>query len=133
MRISLISGPRKKIQMRFFPESICRACNKRDQVQRVPGSNNIVAQTRYPTDLSYLRFKNLTVGYTIPSVLSQKANIQKVRVYFSAQNLAEWTKQDLPVDPEINETEAQWGTTFPYTRTDLIWFNKLIFDNNLQD
>ncbi|MEN6455324.1 MAG: TonB-dependent receptor, partial [Prolixibacteraceae bacterium] len=83
----------------------------------VPGSNNFVAQTRYLTDLSYLRFKNLTVGYTIPSVLSQKANIQKVRVYFSAQNLAEWTKQDLPVDPEINETEAQWGRTFPYTRT----------------
>ncbi len=83
----------------------------------VPGSNNYVAQSRYLTDLSYLRFKNLTIGYTLPVSLTKKANIQKMRVYFSAQNLAEIASKNLPVDPEINETEAQWGRTFPYTRT----------------
>ncbi len=83
----------------------------------IPGSNNFAAQSRYLTDLSYLRFKNLTIGYTIPSALSEKANIQKVRVYFSGQNLAEWTSKNLPVDPEVDETEAQWGRTFPYMRT----------------
>ena len=83
----------------------------------IPGSNNFVAQSRYLTDLSYLRFKNLTIGYTLPVALTQKANIQKLRVYLSAQNLAEITSKNLPVDPEINETEAQWGRTFPYTRT----------------
>jgi carotenoid cleavage dioxygenase-like enzyme len=31
--------------------------------------------------------KNITVGYTIPQILTRKAYIQKARVYFSADNL----------------------------------------------
>lgn len=83
----------------------------------VPGSNNFVVQTRYLNDLSYLRFKNLTIGYTLPSTLTKTIYMQKVRVYFSGQNLAEWTNNNLPVDPEIDEAESQWGRTFPYSRT----------------
>lgn len=83
----------------------------------IPGSNNFASQSRYLTNLAYLRLKNLTVGYTIPEALSKKINVQKVRVYFSGQNLAEWTSQDLPIDPEVDEKEAQWGRTFPYLRT----------------
>ena len=83
----------------------------------VPGSNNFVSQTRYLNDLSYLRLKNLTVGYTIPQQLTRKAYIQKARLFFSGENLAEFKNKRLPVDPEIDEAESQWGRTFPYFRT----------------
>jgi hypothetical protein len=82
-----------------------------------PGSNNFVAQSRYLLSMAYLRLKNLTVGYTLPVNLTQKIGIDKVRVYFSGQNLFEFKDSRLPVDPEINETESQWGRTYPYPRT----------------
>ncbi|MDR2127137.1 MAG: TonB-dependent receptor [Prevotellaceae bacterium] len=82
-----------------------------------PGSNNFVAQTRYLLNMAYLRLKNLTIGYTLPVSLTQKIGVDKVRVYFSGQNLFEIKDSRLPVDPEINETEAQWGRTYPYPRT----------------
>ena len=76
-----------------------------------------MTQSRYLTDLSYFRFKNLTIGYTLPNHISKLAYMQKVRVYFSAQNIAEIVSDRLPVDPETDEAESQWGRTFPYTRT----------------
>lgn len=81
------------------------------------GSNNFITQSRYLLDMSYLRFKNMTVGYSLPYSLINKIKLQKVRVYFSAQNLGEIVDKRLPVDPEINETEAAWGRTYPYSRT----------------
>ena len=82
-----------------------------------PGSNNFVAQTRYLLDMSYLRFKNMTIGYTIPKELIQKIKMDKVRLYVSGLNLATFKNSKLPVDPEIDEAEAQWGRTFPYSKT----------------
>jgi TonB-linked SusC/RagA family outer membrane protein len=81
------------------------------------GSNNFVTNDRYLLDMAYLRFKNLTVGYTIPQNLTKKVKIERARVYFSGQNLMEHKNKHLPVDPEINETEANWGRTYPYMRT----------------
>ena len=51
------------------------------------GSMNFYPQSRYLMNMSYLRFKQLTVGYTLPVSITQKALIQKARVYFSAENL----------------------------------------------
>ena len=38
-------------------------------------------------DASYVRLKNLTFGYAIPTAITQKAGINKVRVYFNGENL----------------------------------------------
>lgn len=81
------------------------------------GSNNFVTQSRYLLDMSYLRFKNLTFGYTVPRSLTEKISVSKARIYFSGQNLAEFKSDKLPVDPEINDSEANWGRTYPYART----------------
>lgn len=83
----------------------------------VQGSNNFAQQSRYLLNMSYLRLKNLTVGYTLPRATTSKIGLDKVRVYFSGQNLAEFKSSRLPVDPEIDETEAAWGRTYPYPRT----------------
>ena len=86
------------------------------------GTNNYYPQSRYLTDMSYLRLKNVTFGYTLPAELTRKAYIQKARIYFSANNLFLLYKgNDLPVDPEINTGAGLkyggWGRTAPITRT----------------
>jgi TonB-linked SusC/RagA family outer membrane protein len=58
---------------------------------------------RYLQNIRYLRFKNLTVGYTIPVELTKKAGIDLFRVYFSGENLCYWSpikKNSKYVDPE---------------------------------
>ena len=59
--------------------------------------------TRYLQDIRYLRLKNLSVGYTVPATLTRKAGIDRLRVYFSGENLYYWSplkKHSLYVDPE---------------------------------
>lgn len=73
--------------------------------------------------MSYLRLKNVTLGYTLPKQLTQKASIQTLRLYVSANNLFLLHKGNgnLPLDPEINTGEGEdyggWGRTLPITRT----------------
>ena len=42
---------------------------------------------RFITNASYLNIQNINFGYTLPSKLTQKYNIQNIRVYFSGENL----------------------------------------------
>ena len=59
--------------------------------------------TRYLQNIRYLRFKNLTVGYTLPKKWLDKVNVDKVRIYFTGENLHYWSplkKNCLYVDPE---------------------------------
>ena len=46
---------------------------------------------RYLQNLRYLRFKNLTVGYSLPQKWIRKAYLEKVRVYFTGENLCYWS------------------------------------------
>lgn len=59
-----------------------------------------VAQTRYLQNAAYLRLKNVTLGYHLPSKLMQKINVSSVRVFISGQNLLTWTKLSKAFDPE---------------------------------
>lgn len=72
------------------------------------GCNNFYTQSRYLMNMAYLRFKTLTVGYTLPVDLTRKAFIQKARIYFSADNLALLYNGNRKshIDPEIT-----WGST----------------------
>jgi TonB-linked SusC/RagA family outer membrane protein len=58
------------------------------------------ASDLYIEDGSYLRLKNLQLGYSIPSTIINKANISKVRIYISGENLLTWTKYS-GLDPEV--------------------------------
>ena len=63
---------------------------------------NMRQQDRYLLDMSYLRLKNVTAGYTLPSNLTQKAWIKRARVYVSLENFITWDHlSGTPVDPEI--------------------------------
>ena len=64
-----------------------------------PNNNNRVSD-RFIEDGSYLRLKNIQIGYTLPKRLLNKFDISKVRVYASGQNLLTATKYT-GYDPEI--------------------------------
>ncbi|MBQ0024535.1 MAG: SusC/RagA family TonB-linked outer membrane protein, partial [Bacteroidales bacterium] len=56
---------------------------------------------KYLLDMSYLRLKNVTFGYTIPQKITRKASIDKVRAYVSLENFLTFDKlRGLPIDVE---------------------------------
>ncbi|WP_258105680.1 TonB-dependent receptor [Marinoscillum sp. MHG1-6] len=64
-------------------------------------NNNQRVSDRYIEDGSYLRIKNLTLGYTLPKSVLEAMKIQKLRAYISIQNLATFTKYT-GFDPEVD-------------------------------
>ncbi len=57
--------------------------------------------SRYVYDGSYVRLKNLSLGYSLPEEVVEKIGFQKIRLSLSGQNLLTFT--DYPgVDPEVN-------------------------------
>lgn len=81
------------------------------------GDKNQQTQSRYLQDASYLRLKNLQIGYAIPTMMSQKIGLQFVRIYMSGENL--WTKSDISgvFDPELLGGDWGAGKTYPLQRT----------------
>jgi hypothetical protein len=82
---------------------------------------NTQVQTRYLQDAGYLRIKNVRLGYSLPKSLLQKAKIQRVYFYVSAQNLATFTHLTKTFDPEVAISTPQ-GTNgdakvYPLQRT----------------
>ncbi len=59
-------------------------------------------------DGSYIKVKNITLGYTLPTNLSGKAKIQKLRVYGTLYNSLIYTKSDLlkGIDPETGASDS---------------------------
>ena len=80
---------------------------------------NQKAQTRYLQDASYIRLKNLQVGYTIPQELSRKFFVQNLRLYVSVDNLWTHTKLSKVFDPETIKGgyNGSYGNAYPLSRT----------------
>ena len=57
-------------------------------------NNSTKASSRFMYNGSYLRISNITLGYTLPRNLSEKAFIQKFRAYVSVDNLYTFTSND---------------------------------------
>jgi len=77
---------------------------------RYGGNNGSRSSSRWIYDGSYMRLKDVSFGYTIPKKLTQKINIEKVRIYFSGLNLYTWTKFPL-YDPEVTAPNSNQTTT----------------------
>lgn len=65
--------------------------------------HNYQNSTFWTRDASYLRLKNIELGYTLPSRIMQKANISSVRVFLSGNNLHTWSGMFKGVDPEASQ------------------------------
>lgn len=78
-------------------------------------NQNVRHSNRFIEDGSYLRLKNLTLGYTLPKSVAQKAQLSMARLYLSCQNLFTLTGYS-GFDPEVGAGGVDLGT-YPVTRT----------------
>lgn len=74
------------------------------------GSNRRT-QTKYLLNGAYLRLKNVTLSYKLPSVWAQKAALKSVKVFVSGENLHTWHHLPNGYDPE----RLSWQ--YPFYRT----------------
>lgn len=75
--------------------------------------NNYRASTYWMRNGSYLRLKNLEIGYTIPKSIINKIHLNNVRVYFMGTNLVTFSKFKL-WDPELGSVDGQ---DYPLSRS----------------
>ena len=68
-----------------------------------------VPSSYYVEDGSFLKLKNLVVGYTLPQDLVRKATIQNLRVYIQAENLLSIDNYT-GLDPEFTNAETGAGS-----------------------
>ncbi len=80
----------------------------------VGAPSNNENSSRFVEDASYFRLKNLQIGYTIPKQYTEKAHIQRARVYVSGSNLLTATKYS-GFDPEVG-SGVDYGN-YPQSRT----------------
>lgn len=71
-------------------------------------SNNNKSSSRFVKDGSYLRLKNIQIGYNLPDEVLNKISLSKARVYVAAQNLLTFTNYD-GLDPELGIDQTQNG------------------------
>jgi len=93
----------------------------------------------YVEDGSYLRLRNVTLGYTLPASITTNINIKKLRIYVGGRNLITLTKYS-GINPEVGETSGIDGgastdgllrmgidaTIYPVTRM-IFWGVNLTF------
>lgn len=87
----------------------------------VKDTRNQEKQTRYLQDASYLRMKNLSIGYNVPPVWLQKIYLSKATVYLSAENLFEFSNIKGAYDPEA--ARGNGTMLYPFMRTYSIGLN----------
>ena len=91
-----------------------------NKVPSATGYKKYDIDSRYIEDGSFLRLKNITLGYTFPDKWTNKVHISRLRVYASAQNLFCLTNYS-GYDPEVNMKNSplmqsfDWGA-YPKSR-----------------
>ena len=81
------------------------------------GSKNFQTSDRYLQNAAYMRIKNIQLGYTLPAAIASKIGANRVRFYFSAENLATFTKMNKIFDPEATGGDWGPGKLYPLQRT----------------
>ena len=79
----------------------------------------------YVTDGSYMRLKNVQLGYTLPKNITQRFYVKNLRVYVAAENLLTFTKY-AGYDPEISSGGTSLGVdygVYPQSRTFTVGVN----------
>lgn len=83
--------------------------NPSTSLPKVGGQNNAEVSTFYIQDASYLRLKNIELGYTLPKEITEKIKINKLRLFVSGQNLLTFTGLEY-FDPErANGSQSNRG------------------------
>jgi TonB-dependent starch-binding outer membrane protein SusC len=76
-------------------------------------SRAFVVSDRFIEDASYVRLKNISIGYSLNAAFLNKIKIQSLRIYISGQNLLTLTKYK-GVDPEVSYYEGNTSLGLDY-------------------
>lgn len=81
-----------------------------------------IPQTKYLLNGAYLRIKNVSLGYTLPSQITKRMKLGRLRVYVSGENLYEFSAIKKYVDPEaVNQGSSAWA--YPFQRKYAVGLN----------
>ena len=82
-------------------------------------NKNHQIQTRYLQDASYIRLKNIQIGYTLPISVSRKIRLEKIRTYVNGENILTFSNMMESFDPETAKgtTGGGRGFAYPLSRT----------------
>lgn len=88
-------------------------------------------QTKYLQNGAYIRLRDVTLSYTLPTSIPEKLNLSQVRVFASGQNLWEASKMFKYLEPDVsgfdkNDGSPQFedqGKGYPFSRTFSFGFN----------
>jgi hypothetical protein len=73
------------------------------------------------TNVSYLRLRNLELGYSIPEAVINKAGLSRLRVYVTGTNLFSFDNtDDFGIDPEVS---SNGGLVYPQQKVFTAGFN----------
>jgi len=78
----------------------------------LPYYESSIVLSEFVEDASFLRLSNLTIGYTLPKSLTQKAYIQSARIYVTGGNLFCLTGYS-GIDPEVNTEPSRGSSGYP--------------------
>lgn len=77
-------------------------------------THNLVYSDYWLEDASYIRLKNIQVGYTIPANITKKLKVDRVKVFTSIDNLFTLSRYFGGFDPEVRESS---GDNYPQVKT----------------
>ncbi len=79
------------------------------------GTPNTVLSDFWVIDASYMRLKNVQLGYTLPDKLLQRIGSQNLRIYVSGENLFSLNNYRQGWDPEVNTGGAYYPVLSTFT------------------
>jgi TonB-linked SusC/RagA family outer membrane protein len=96
-------------------------------VRSDPNGNNRLS-TRFIEDGSYVRLKNVTLGYNLPTSLAKHAALKSLRLYVTGQNLITWTHYsgydpEVSADPFSSSGAGRDFGVYPQSRTYTVGLN----------
>ena len=120
---SLMGSPREKSVGFAYHRDLWNAWTPENTNTDVPrfrydDQNYNASSSRFLTDASYLNIQNITVGYTLPSKITRKFLVEKLRVYLTCDNVFYWSRRK-GLDPR----QYISGDTNPYMHSPIRTFS----------
>ena len=91
---------------------------------------NTQESTRFLQDGDFLRINNITLGYTLPSKITNKVNIERLRFYVTANNLYTFTSYE-GLDPETVSFPSYSATYRGYDAGSIPALRSFVFGFNV--
>lgn len=89
--------------------------NRYTDIERIGSKDYTAGSDRFLRDASFIRFKSLVLGYTLPKKFSDKASVSSLKIFIQGENLHLWRKEYNGFDPEGLGTFPLGG--YPNPRT----------------